>query len=82
MNYYGINLLPCSNPPAMQIILANTSLMTQINVTLTGQTINMPFADTRLGTLAVTVTLMITEFASRYVLTVRNEAVNAKGAHI
>ena len=55
----------------MQIILANTSLMTQINVTLTGQTIGMPFVDTRLGNLEVTVILMITEFASRYVLTVR-----------
>ena len=64
----------------MQIILADTSLMTQINVTLTGQTINTPFADTRLGSLAVIVTLNITVGASCYVLTVRQYM--AKGAHI
>lgn len=71
MNYYGINLLPCSNPPAMQIILADTSLMTQINATLSGETRSIPFAGAGLGNLDVTVNLMITEFASRYVLTVR-----------
>lgn len=42
--YYGINLLPCSNPPAVQVLLVDTDSVAQINATVSMTTSGIPLA--------------------------------------
>ena len=54
INYFGLNLFPCSRPPSLQVLLLNTNDLTaQVNVTVTNTTTGIPFTDDSLGTLTV-----------------------------
>ena len=55
INYYGLTIFPCSDPPSVQVLFVDAKLVPQIDATVSQTTREIPFTNSSLGTLTVTI---------------------------